>query len=157
MLFIKQIKHSDKCLRVYRLFSQLCRILYVSALGHCLKFTLGLFLRKVNLFHPSVDLRHQRAIWWFDCLLIKIRLLGSWLPLMQRKLSCLPQSTKAEKLRTVRCVKVKFKYTEFYKTILPLICKTKQSRKHWWCVFSLIYLFYKIRSGIKFHRSHPMI
>ena len=53
------------------------KLLYVSALGHCLKFTLALFSGKINLFHPSGDLRHQRAIWWFDCLVIKICLLGS--------------------------------------------------------------------------------
>lgn len=53
------------------------KLLYVSALRHCLKFTLALFSRKVSLFHLSGDLRHQGAIWWFDCLLIKIHLLGS--------------------------------------------------------------------------------
>lgn len=53
------------------------KLLYVSALGFCLKLTLALFSRKINLFRPSGDLRHQGAIWWFDCLLIKIRLLGS--------------------------------------------------------------------------------
>lgn len=49
-------------------------------------------------------------------------------------------------------MKVKFKYTKFQKIFLPLICKSEQSTKHWWCVFSLIYLFYKIRNGIKFFK-----